>query len=215
MTGNRTGKHEPGPEKEVEKTMEAATHETLTGNSMNAGGNSSQQALQDKSQTFGANSASELNTIADNAAARSKPTVSHMLGEVTWLLSQSSAHKHFAIGDLEWLVMPPILREQFRVFHGESHPLGVALWAYLSEDAEMRMVEAAASGAGARLRPDDWKSGDRLWLVELVAPFATPENKLTEAMLADLVQNVFREEKIKLHVTDPNSGKREVREIGG
>lgn len=125
------------------------------------------------------------------------------------------AHKYFAIGDLERLVMPAILLEQFRVFHGDKHPLGFALWAHLSEDAEARMTAMVASGGGARLRPDDWKSGDRLWLVELVAPFATPENKLTEAMITDLVQHVFGERKFKFHATDLEMGKWEVKEIGG
>ncbi len=144
-----------------------------------------------------------------------KPTVSHMLGELTWLMSQSPTHKHFTIGDLEWLVMPAVLLEQFRVFHGDKHPLGFALWAHLSEDAEKKLNDAVMAGQGARLRPDEWKSGDRLWLVDLVAPFATPENKLSEAMLGDLVQNVLVEKKFKLHVTDPLTGKREMKEIGG
>ena len=111
--------------------------------------------------------------------------------------------------------MPAILLEQFRVFHGDKHPLGFALWAHLSEDAEARMTAMVASGGGARLRPDDWKSGDRLWLIELVAPFATPENKLTEAMIADLIRNVFGERKFKFYATDLTAGKREVKEIGG
>lgn len=160
------------------------------------------------------NSAGVLDAAKTGAAAGVKPTVSHMLGEVTWIMSQSPAHKHFAIGDLEWMVMPAILLEQFRVFHGDKHPLGFALWAHLSEEAETRMTAAVAAGGGARLRPDDWKSGDRLWLVELVAPFATPENKLTEAMVADLIQNVFGEAKFKFHSMDPSTGKREVKEIG-
>ena len=151
--------------------------------------------------------ASETNDI--------KPTVSHMLGEVTWLLSQSPTHKHFAIGDLEWLVMPAILLEQFRVFHGPKQPLGFALWASFSEEAEKRFKEQVAAGRGARLRPDDWRSGDRLWLIELVAPFATPENKLNEAMLADLIDNVFKGRKFKLHLIDPSTGEREEKEIGG
>lgn len=150
-----------------------------------------------------------------SAAAAQKPTVSHMLGEVVWLLSQSPAHKHFTIGDLEWLVMPAILLEQFRVFHGDKTPVGFALWAHLSEDAERRLNDAAMAGQGARLRPDDWKSGDRLWLVDLIAPFATPENKLQEAMLADLLQNIFPKRTIAMHVTDPATGKRETKEIGG
>ena len=77
------------------------------------------------------------------------------------------------------------------------------------------MTAAVAAGGGARLRPDDWKSGNRLWLVDLVAPFVTPENKLTEAMVADLIQNVFGETTFKFHSMDPATGKREVREIGG
>ena len=110
--------------------------------------------------------------------------------------------------------MPALLLEQCRVFHGDKHPLGFALWAYLSEGAEARLTGAVTAGGGARLRPDDWKSGDGLWLVELVAPFATPDNKLTEAMVADLVQNVFRDRPFKRHSLDPAAGKREVKEIG-
>ena len=144
-----------------------------------------------------------------------KPTVSHMLGELTWLLSQSPAHKHFAVGDLEWLVMPAILLEQFRVFHGEKQPLGFALWATFSEEAEARFQEQVEAGRGARLRPDDWKSGDRLWLIEMVAPFATSENRLQEAMLADLVQNIFGDRSFKLYSLDPATGRQEVKEVGG
>lgn len=89
-------------------------------------------------------------------------------------------------------------------------PLGVAFWAYLSEEAEKKLE----SGVG-RLRPDEWKSGDRLWLVDLAAPFATPENKQTEVMMADLIKNVFGTQKFKFHRTDPETRKREVVEMGG
>ncbi len=36
-------------------------------------------------------------------------TVSHLLGEITWLLTQSPLHKALQIGDLEWLVMPALI----------------------------------------------------------------------------------------------------------
>lgn len=158
--------------------------------------------------------ASGLNVAKTAASAGvSKSTVSHMLGEVTWLLSQSPTHKHFAIGDLEWLVMPAILLEQFRVFHGDKHPMGFALWAHFSEEAEARFLAQVEAGQGARLRPQDWKSGDRLWLIEIVSPFATPDNKLNEAMLADLIDNVFKSTPFKLHLIDPSTGKREVKAV--
>lgn len=65
------------------------------------------------------------------------------------------------------------------------------------------------------LRYASWKSGDSLWLIELVAPFATRENKLQEAMVADLVENVFKGRSIKLDVIDPKTEKRVMKVIAG
>lgn len=144
------------------------------------------------------------------AQASSRPTVSHMLGEMVWILTQSPVHKHFTLADLEWMIMPPLLLEQYRVFHGEQTPVGFALWAYLSVEAEAKL-EAGAQ----KLRPDEWKGGDRLWLVELVAPFATQENKLVEHMLNDLLKGPMKGKSFKLHQTDPKSGHRQSLTING
>ena len=57
-----------------------------------------------------------------------------------------------------------------------------------------------------KLKAEDWRSGDRVWLVELISPFATPENKLSEAMLLDLMQGPFKTTVFNLHRTDPNIG---------
>jgi cytolysin-activating lysine-acyltransferase len=151
-----------------------------------------------------------MSPTATEAAITRKPTVSHMLGEIVWVCSHSPTHKHFAIGDLEWMMMPALALEQYRVFRGDKTPVGVALWAYLSDEAEKKLD----AGAG-RLRPNEWKSGDNLWLVDLIAPFATPDNKQVEAMLADLIKGPFAGKKLKFHHTDPATSKRKAREIGG
>ena len=44
-----------------------------------------------------------------------------------------------------------------------------------------------------RMRPQDWKSGDRLWIVEVIAPFGGQD-----AMVADLKAKVFPEERLKV-----------------
>src|SRR3954454_639170 len=49
-------------------------------------------------------------------AAPAPKTVSQVLGEITWLFTQSPRHKSIPVGDLEWLVMPAILLKQFRIF---------------------------------------------------------------------------------------------------
>ena len=136
-----------------------------------------------------------------------KTTISHALGEIVWLLSQSPIYKRMAIGDLEWMVMPPMMHNQFRIFKNGKQPVGLALWAYLSEAAEERMLAQNKKGTQFQLKPEEWKSGDRLWLVELVCPFANAENKLTEHLLNDLTQHVFKDQKFKF-ITYSADGKR-------
>jgi cytolysin-activating lysine-acyltransferase len=157
--------------------------------------------------------------MAETAKANESPlklpdsaphTVSHMLGEIVWLMTQSPLHKHFALADLEWMVMPPILLQQFRVFHDKGHPVGVALWAFLSEEAEAKL-----SLMPVRLWPDDWKSGDRCWLVDLIAPGATVENKLAALMLMDLQRSALKGVTFQFHKTDLVTGERTVTTLMG
>jgi cytolysin-activating lysine-acyltransferase len=158
-------------------------------------------------------------------------TVAEALGQITWLFSQSPLHQQLKIKDLEWSVMPAIMVEQFRLFYFgplpglenvkpedflpgftkeglEQMPLGVAFWGYLNEAAEAKVDK------GERLAPDEWKSGNNLWLLELITPFATPENKLTEVMFADLLQGPFKGKRFSLHRTDPKTGQKTKFTIG-
>jgi cytolysin-activating lysine-acyltransferase len=130
-------------------------------------------------------------------------TVSHMFGEIVWLMTQSPQHKHFALADLEWMVMPALLLNQYRLFHNEGRPIGAALWAFLSEEAEAKL-----SMSPPRLRPDEWKSGDRCWLVDLITPGATVENKHTAVMVADLRQTGLKGQAFSFHQIDPATGNR-------
>lgn len=130
-----------------------------------------------------------------------KKTVSQVLGEITWLLTQSPVHKQLFIGDLEWFVMPAVLLEQFRIFNGPQHPVGVALWATVSEETENRLISGAH-----KLRPDEWKNGDRPWLIELIAPFGGQEE-----IMEDFSANIFPDKSFKYHHVTPQ-GAREVTE---
>lgn len=154
-------------------------------------------------------------------------TIAEALGQIVWLLSQSPMHRELRIRDLEWSFMPAVALEQFRIFRFgplpgtenldpaafantglsvqalEQTPLGVAIWAKLSEGAEAKLEK------GEHLTPAEWRSGDRFWLVELISPFATPQNKFSEAMLRDLMQGPFRSTPFSLHRTDPTTGRRD------
>ncbi|MDP3748222.1 MAG: toxin-activating lysine-acyltransferase [Phenylobacterium sp.] len=121
--------------------------------------------------------------------AASPKTVAQVLGEVTWLLTQSPSHRQLFIGDLEWLCMPALLLEQFRMYNGDNSPAAVALWAFVSEDTESRLIAGAT-----KLRPDEWRNGDRAWLIELVAPFGGEDR-----ILADLATTIFKGQPFKFH----------------
>lgn len=145
--------------------------------------------------------------------AASPPTVSHILGEMTWLLTQSPLHKAFAIGDLEWLIMPAIAHRQFYVFRDGEKPVGLALWAKCDSQAEGKL-EAGMIEPENRLTLDEWKSGDRIWLVDLIAPFADAANRHREIMIADLISGPLRGREFRFHLTDPATGQRTVQTVG-
>jgi cytolysin-activating lysine-acyltransferase len=93
-------------------------------------------------------------------------TVSQVLGEITWLMTQSPRHKTIPLGDLEWLLMPAILLRQFRVFYKGEQPVGIALWA-LADDLVAKRIDAGDN----RLSATEWKSGTSLRIIDIVAPF--------------------------------------------
>lgn len=167
-----------------------------------------------------------MNAQIDYPPSGAPRTVAEALGQAVWLLSQSPLHKEIRLKDLEWSIMPAILHEQFRIFtfgripgaekldlpslskgamtlEGfEKMPLGLAIWAKVSEAAEQKLER------GEHLTLDEWKSGDRVWLVELITPFANKENKLAEVMLLDLIKGPFAKTPFNLHRTDLATGLR-------
>lgn len=140
------------------------------------------------------------------------PTVSHLLGEMTWLLSQSPLHKALAIGDLEWLVMPALIHQQFYIFRDGDQPVGLALWAKCTPDAAAKLERGMIEPEN-RLTLEEWISGDQLWLVDLIAPFASKENRQRELMIADLISKPLKGTEFRFHQTDPATGKRTVQTV--
>ncbi len=149
-------------------------------------------------------------------------TMGSMIGEVVWLMSQSPAHKHLSLGDLEWMLMPPVILGQYKLFREDDKPVGAALWGYLSDEAATRLK------AAGRLAPQDWgnnalvdpekglipQEGGTLWLVELITPFHNEANKHREQMIADLMQSAFKGKKFKTMRIHPETGVREEITLG-
>lgn len=108
-------------------------------------------------------------------------------GNAAWLMMHTKTHKHLFVTDLEWACEPPIALGQCYFWHRGHVPVGFASWAYLSEEAEARMMQGVR-----KLGPADWKSGDRLWLMDLLVPFGGMQEAAKE-----LRETIFKGQKVK------------------
>jgi len=113
-----------------------------------------------------------------------------LIGQVAWLMMNSRAHRHLFMSDLEWLVVPPVSLRQMRLWRKDGRPVIYASWAEVSEEVEKRILSGVV-----KLAPQDWKSGDRLWLIDVVAPWggaAQAVKELSEQVFKGRVPKTLR-----------------------
>jgi cytolysin-activating lysine-acyltransferase len=128
-----------------------------------------QEAFVELGRTHTGSPANGSQTAAGHTQSQAEPppkTGAQVLGEITWLMTQSPRHKPIPIGDLEWLLMPAILLRQFRIFYKGEQPVGVVLWA-LADDLAAKRIDAGDK----RLAAVEWKSGSNMCIIDIVAPF--------------------------------------------
>lgn len=120
------------------------------------------------------------------------PKMATLLGEIVWLLTQSPAHRHLFLADLEWTVMPALKLRQVYLFRSKERIVGFAAWAKISEEVEKRL-----SCGVNRLAPHEWNSGENLWLMDLVTPFGGAEH-----MISEMKVHLFPNRVIKLRASN-------------
>lgn len=140
----------------------------------------------------GRNTSNESDSGVTELAGKSRELALRLptVGYITWLCSNSPIHRQLFIQDLEWRVFPPVILEQYKLIMDSKVgglPTAYASWAYLSKEVE------DTYRAAHRLRPNDWCSGDNLWLVDFVTPFGG-----AATLLEDLYHQVHKGRKIKL-----------------
>lgn len=125
------------------------------------------------------------------------------MGPVIMLYMQSSHRRFQFISDLEWLLLPPLVQGQCKLYMKKEYPISFISWAFLDEAAEKRLFQN-----GGKLRAEDWKSGDRLWIMDIVAPFGGVKN-----MLRDIQTTEFPGQTVRLIAPDPKTGGITAREL--
>jgi cytolysin-activating lysine-acyltransferase len=94
------------------------------------------------------------------------------LAQIITLMLGSAPYRNFAISDLEWMVLPALRLGQIAVADsqldqsGMRHPVAVVIWASVSSEVDKRI--SSNLSAPIRLRPDEWRSGDILWVSDII-----------------------------------------------
>lgn len=86
-------------------------------------------------------------------------------GDMAFLAFRSPRHARMPVAQLRSYLEPPLLLGQFRLFRFDGVARGMYTWGHLGPEAERRLI------TGQQLMPEDWNSGDRLWIVDIMAPY--------------------------------------------
>ena len=153
------------------------------------------------------NSSAELAPLPPTAEQVQKWATNEAAFAVTFsrvvsVLMRSPHYKHYTLADLEWLVVPPLLAGQCAVMeatiNGRQVPVAVALWASVSEDVDKRLSENLT--APVKLRPDEWQSGDVLWLIDAVG-----DVKAVPLLMKQVQETAFKGREAKVRTLGPDS----------
>ncbi len=107
------------------------------------------------------------------------------LGQVTWLMGLSPAHRDLPIRDIEARIQAPLFFKQLRVFSEGNRPIAAVTWATVSAP-----VAEALRFPQYAIQLRDWQSGNELVIVDCISPFV--ERARIESLFWD-------------HVRSPNS----------
>lgn len=143
----------------------------------------------------------EMSPDAKRKAAETSRAVMTAFGQITSVLMRTQHYRQSKIADLEWLVVPALTTGQFSLAeahsrsNGISAPVGVVLWASVSPEVDARL--AASQDVPVRLNPNEWKSGDIIWVVDAVG-----EPQTVQAMLRRMAEKDWRGRQVKMKARD-------------
>lgn len=91
------------------------------------------------------------------------------LGQLTWLLTQAKDFKSMPVSEIEPRFVAPLMLKQVRIFTKGKAPIAALSWAYASPE-----VQTKIAGKDKPLLLNEWRSGPKVTVVDIVSPFTDP-----------------------------------------
>lgn len=107
------------------------------------------------------------------------------LGAALLLATKATTHKYLFAHDFEWLFIPAIATKQFALYRNkQGEPIAFVSWAKINEDIENRLLSGVL-----RLSPQDWNSGEKFYVIDVVSPFFPVQDILKQLANGQLRNN--------------------------
>lgn len=119
-----------------------------------------------------------------------------IMGPALWLYARDPMKKFMFVGDIDWAILPPVILDQCRLYTKDGIPFAFFTWALVNDAIDQRLRSGTP-----RIAPNEWQSGEHLWLVDVVTPFGK-----TEEMIDELRKAQFPKMKISALLPDPQQG---------
>lgn len=132
----------------------------------------------------------------DLASAKAALAKLPILGPALWLYARDPLRKFTFMADIDWILVPPVILDQCRLYTKNEIPFAFFTWAKVSNAVDQRLRSGVP-----RIAPHEWQSGEYLWLIDAVAPFGQ-----LEEMVAELHKTQFAGQKISALLPDPKQG---------
>lgn len=126
--------------------------------------------------------------------------ISTNFGAVISLMLRSRHHRLTMLAELEWMLVPAITTRQFRIGEGTSPengvnvPIAAVLWASVSAEVDQRISRTL--DLPLRLKPQEWRSGDIVWIVEAIG-----DAKAIDVILQHLKQTELKDRLVRMRVS--------------
>jgi hemolysin-activating ACP:hemolysin acyltransferase len=124
-------------------------------------------------------------------------------GQVVLAMMNLARYRNQTLGDLTHLVLDPLMRDRLAIAHrtvdgkpqGEDDVAGIAIWASVSDAVDAKITEQVKAGVfPVRLANEDWTSGDKVWLLDVIAG----DRKAATSVLTNFRQ-LSGERAVKIH----------------
>ena len=122
------------------------------------------------------------------------------VGQMVLATMNLPRYRHQTLADITHLFVAPLMRDRVAIARrvgkveagaemdgagGEETVVGVALWATVSDEVDAKINEQIRAGVfPVRLGPDDWTSGETVWLLDVIAQ----DRQQATSVLANLRQ---------------------------